>query len=50
MKRLTRAEATATIPFPEPWQRKAIASLYAHAGLRIPLHLLPPTQEQYHGN
>jgi hypothetical protein len=34
---------TAAIPFPDskPWLRKAIASLYSHSGMRIPLHLLP---------
>ncbi len=50
MKKIKREELIAAIPFPEPWMRKAIASLYSHAGMRIPLHLLPPTQEINHGH
>ncbi len=43
MKKINRNDLTASIPFPHDWQRKAIASLYSHAGIRIPLHLLSET-------
>jgi len=46
MKKINRHELVAATPFPQPWQRKAIASLYSHSGLRIPDHLLPPTPQE----
>ncbi len=46
MKKIKREDLTAAIPFPHDWQRKAIASLYSHAGLRTPLHLLPPPRTE----